>query len=155
MPDLPAIVKAAQNIHSLIAADLTAFGGILRCSKCHREQPLGEADIASNLRHGWPRCCGETMIWVTQRQLAAENWGPIPDGCELVAVPADGWRIDTGQRCRRASAGRKACGRPSVASLERGTTRKQRWAYCIDHLYGRWIEDGQVMHWILRETREN
>lgn len=62
-------VKRAQGTHSAIAADLAPFGGILKCRDCQRTQPLG--DVAGNLREGWPRCCGHTMRWITQRQLDA------------------------------------------------------------------------------------
>jgi hypothetical protein len=53
-----------------IASALSGFGGILRCTICKRERPLG--DIGGKLRHGWPKCCGYTMTWVTQRQLDEE-----------------------------------------------------------------------------------
>jgi hypothetical protein len=65
-----------------------------------------------------------------------------------------GWRLVTGKKCRSgAGPGRKACGRPSVAELNRGYRRQQPawWAYCEWHLYGRWAEDGQIMHWVLVE----
>ena len=35
-------------------------------------------------------------------------------------------------------------------AFARGTYRTQWWAYCERHSFGRWIEDGKVMHWILR-----
>ena len=77
---------------------------------------------------------------------------PVEDA---VAVPDPRWRTDEGRRCRWAvGPGGTTCKAPSVAALnrERHTSRRGRvadwWAYCGDHLYGRWIEDGQVMHWI-------
>lgn len=91
-----------------------------------------------------------------------------PAGCELVAVPvssvesAGEWRLEAGKPCRRRTGGR-TCGAPSVAALKRthhypagngGLTRRPFpvwWPYCPDHLYGKWIEGGQVMCWILRE----
>jgi len=78
------------------------------------------------------------------------NWTDIPEGHEVVAVPDTEWDIGTGgRRCRRAfGRGTKACGKPAVAVLRRGA-RGQLWAYCADHLYGRWIENGFVMHYIL------
>ncbi len=45
------------------------FGGLLRCTVCGREEPLG--NIAGNLRNGWPRRHDLTMRWWTQRQLDA------------------------------------------------------------------------------------
>jgi hypothetical protein len=55
------------------------------------------------------------------------------------------------------------CERPPVADLERrrllDTWQGERvvpswWGYCPAHMldYGRWIEDGRVMRWILREV---
>ena len=74
MTQLPEIVKRAATLNSSVAADLAGFGGILRCADgCGREQPLG--DIAGSLRSGWPKCCGYTMRWVTQRQLDEEARG--------------------------------------------------------------------------------
>lgn len=77
MTELPEIVKRATALHSAIAADLEHFGGILRCAGgCQREQPLG--DVADSLRHGWPKCCGHTMRWVTQRELDGEAPALLP-----------------------------------------------------------------------------
>lgn len=55
--------------------DPSVFGGLLRCTECGREQPLGDA--TSHLRTGWPMCCSYTMRWLTQRELDAEH----NDGC--------------------------------------------------------------------------
>jgi hypothetical protein len=63
-------IERAQGIHDAIADDLAPFGGLLRCTTCKREQPLG--DVAGNLRDGWPKCCGYTMTWMTQRLLDEE-----------------------------------------------------------------------------------
>lgn len=151
--ELPDIIKRATGLTGATAADLAVAGGILRCGECGAEQPLG--DVAAHLGHGWPKCDGLTMTWVTLKQLAAER--EIPDGYELVAVPAKDWRLQPGKHCRAgASPCRHACGRPSVAELKRGSKRYPSWwAYCLDHLYANWIEDGQVWHWILREKEAN
>jgi hypothetical protein len=62
------------------------------------------------------------------------------------------WRLASGRKCRAgAGGGHNACGRPCVAELRRAAIRVAWWAYCEQHLYGRWIEDGQVMHWQLAE----
>jgi hypothetical protein len=92
-----------------------------------------------------------TRTWVTAKMLAAESWGVVPAGYELTAVPDPGWVVDEHPRpCRRAHGrGTFACGRPSAAVVYRGQSR-QPWGYCGSHMYGRWIEGGQVMHWILR-----
>jgi hypothetical protein len=60
-----------MSITASIAADLSQLGGILRCTTCGQERPVG--DIAGKLDHGWPRCCGYTMSWVTQRLLDEET----------------------------------------------------------------------------------
>lgn len=84
----------------------------------------------------------------------------VPDGYELVAVPVSSletggeWRPVTGKRCRYARQGRIQCVQPSVAEVQRGEVRVQWWAYCASHCYGKWVEDGQVMTWILREKEE-
>ena len=71
------------------------------------------------------------------------------------------WRLASGKKCRSRGGRGKACGRPCVAELNRvryaSYTRSDLrrlpswWAYCEQHLYGRWIEDGQIMHWVLVE----
>jgi hypothetical protein len=74
MTDLPGIVRRATTIHTAIAADLAGFGGILRCTgECGRTEELDAAKIERYLRHGWPKCCGYTMRWVTQRELSEEK----------------------------------------------------------------------------------
>ena len=86
------------------------------------------------------------------------SWPEVPEGHEVVAVADTDWLVVAGKRCRwgasHATGGRTdrhACGKPSVAELLRGTSRPQWWAYCGEHLYGRWIENGQVMHRILKK----
>lgn len=64
-------LRISPDLHVKIADDLADFGGLLLCTVCGREQPLG--DVAGNLREGWPKCCGYTMRWVTARQLAEED----------------------------------------------------------------------------------
>lgn len=157
MNDFPFAVEAD------IAKRAAGLGGILRCEECGGERPAD--DVAGYLRNGWPRHCGTTMTYVTLKLLAAESRGEVPEGYELVAVPDDDWRVEAGIPCRRQGARSKVCGKPSVASLNRPRRlratdyRPERladsyWSYCIDHLYGRWIENGQVMHWVLRERGE-
>ena len=158
MSDLPEIVKRAAGLHVAITADLSVFGGVVRCGTCGREEPAD--DIAGHVRSGWPKCCGLTMTWVTRKQLLAEQW-EVPEGHELAAVISENWRIETGKLCSR-RLGRTTCRKPSAASLNRGCRRwsaaldtYREWdawhPYCLEHLYGNWIEHGVVMHWILRE----
>lgn len=56
-------------------------------------------------------------------------------------------------RCRHGSGPKHpACGQPAVAWLDRGRGRRRNWwAYCERHLFGRWIEDGRLMCWKLQE----
>lgn len=84
---------------------------------------------------------------------------PAPEGYHYEAVPADDWRLVEveGKKCR-GSAGRRlaSCGAPAVAELlryEYGTAGRW-WAYCPDHMYGKWVEDGRVMSWITRANDE-
>ena len=78
-----------------------------------------------------------------------------PDGYEQVAVTSSlNWRLVSGKRCRR-----PRCPNPAVAELNRGAycasgRRDNWWAYCETHVgdYRSWVEDGQVMHWALREV---
>lgn len=89
-------------------------------------------------------------------------YSPAPEGHEWVAVPDQTWRLvdehqttaasPTGKRCRLMLTGHTYCRQPAVAELKRGTRRPRWWAYCPEHMYGRWIENGQVMHWVLREV---
>lgn len=62
-----------QTISEAMAVELNQFGGVLRCQKCQTEQGIG--DIARRLREGWPKHCGYTMTWVTQRMLDGERGG--------------------------------------------------------------------------------
>lgn len=97
--------------------------------------------------------CG-CQMWMREnpshKEMAAAG-RDVPAGWELVAIPDPGWRWRTGRQCRYAEAGHRRCEGYAAAELRRGTVRPQWWAYCPDHMYGRWVEGGKVMHWILRE----
>lgn len=58
-----------MGLYDSIADSVRPFGGFLRCETCDCRQELG--DIAHKFQHGWPKCCGYTMHWWTQRQVAA------------------------------------------------------------------------------------
>lgn len=83
-------------------------------------------------------------------------WSPPPEGFHFEAVEqGPEWKTPSigAGRCRF-QVGRKACGKPTVATLMRPVyrhtgTKAQPWDYCADHLYGRWLEDGKVMGWRL------
>lgn len=82
-----------------------------------------------------------------------------PAGCEFVAAVDELWRVGGrgDRRCRYWVNGR-SCGQPSVARMNRPRHRRGGfvtptwWFYCAEHLYGRWIEDGHVMAWHVREN---
>lgn len=85
----------------------------------------------------------------------------VPQGFEWVAEPEEGWTMErpttkagkpAADRCRYFVGGR-AHGAPAVAWLFRSVWSRPGgvpWAYCGEHLFGRWIEDGRVMNWRLR-----
>lgn len=83
----------------------------------------------------------------------APSW-EAPEGHEHIAVEeGPDWQPDTTRRCRYTiGPGHRACGRQSTVALLRGSSRKSWWGYCglPGHAYGRWAEDGKVMHWIVR-----
>jgi hypothetical protein len=76
----------------------------------------------------------------------------VPEGFRYVWVPDEGWRVNPSReegllhRCRWGAGYRsKACGRPSVAALNRrrhvGRGRVDSWwHYCEQHLYGRRLD---------------
>lgn len=68
------------------------------------------------------------------------------------AVPDESWRIPPlveQSECRWGSPRNGYCKRPAVAVLRRGKQNRW-WAYCERHLYGRWVEGGQVLIWRIR-----
>lgn len=65
---------AALDGPSICAEATAIFGGFLRCEDCGHRRQLG--NLAANYRDGWPRCCGYTMRWWTQRQVDA---GEVPE----------------------------------------------------------------------------
>ncbi len=76
---------------------------------------------------------------------------PLPAGHRWAPTFDEDWRlvVNLDRRCR-ANAGHKhrGCGAPAVAELNRSRTdRPMWWAYCADHMYGRWIEEGAVKQW--------
>lgn len=80
-----------------------------------------------------------------------------PEGYRFEVVPADPtWRIaneeEHARKCRWST--KNPCPNPSVLALRRprsGFRDGVWWFYCAEHAYafGRWIEDGTVMYWVL------
>ncbi len=64
------------KMYGAIDDELTGFGGYLRCETCGAVQPLGSP--GEKVKHGWPKCCGYTMRWWTQRQIDAGDVPPSP-----------------------------------------------------------------------------
>jgi hypothetical protein len=78
-----------------------------------------------------------------------------PVGRDWVAEVDPMWRLATeGENllytCRKRIDGER-CQNAPVAALLRGRTQSRWWLYCPTHMYGRWIEDGQVMWWVARK----
>lgn len=72
-----------------------------------------------------------------------------PEGYHFEVVPDPDWKVESRGFCRR-------CNSPAVATLFRvaryrtGLRIRVPWRYCREHMYGRWIDDGAVVHRILR-----
>jgi hypothetical protein len=78
---------------------------------------------------------------------------------------AEEWRLPSRYpRCRRKVGQRVMCPNAPVADMRRMRTidspvsggrtlrKPEWWAYCAEHMYGNWIEDGKVVHWKLIEA---
>lgn len=65
-----------MSFHAAVARDVAGLGGFLRCETCGHRQELREHQMAGYLANGWPKCCGHTMRWWTQRQI--DN-GEVPN----------------------------------------------------------------------------
>lgn len=62
----------SEKLHTKIGGELARLGGVLRCRACGAERALSSpTQIGGYLDSGWPMCHGETMEWLTQRQLDA------------------------------------------------------------------------------------
>jgi hypothetical protein len=103
--------------------------------------------------------------WQTRREgrPVPREGSPPPPGYEYVATASDlmHWRLTAGKRCRwGAGCHTRACGRPCAAEVNRGAHVRGKfvsrwWAYCERHMYGRWIEDGQILMWALAKVEED
>ncbi len=75
MSSLSDMVKRVSGVHDAIGCSLDQFGGFLRCETCRTVRTMGVGDAGRYTAKGWPRCCGYTMRWWTQRQI---NAGEVP-----------------------------------------------------------------------------
>jgi hypothetical protein len=79
---------------------------------------------------------------------------PPRDGYAWTVVVDEDWRLATAdeaaiRKCRGSTW--HPCPNPPAAALSRGFAGRRRWwFYCAEHMYGRWIEDGQVVMWSAR-----
>lgn len=94
-------------------------------------------------------CGGE--IGTGRSVTRPEPWdNPDPEEFHFEPVECDErWKLHIGSPCRSMLPGHIICRAPSVAALNRGSKRVQWWAYCAEHMYGKWIEDGRVWEWRL------
>jgi hypothetical protein len=65
-----------SGFHERTGNEMASFGGFLRCETCRRTEGLDGQATGVYLKRGWPRCCGYTMRWWTQRQVDA---GEVPE----------------------------------------------------------------------------
>ena len=84
---------------------------------------------------------------------------PPPHGYRWVWKPDPEWRVLPPTLrpplCRRSGPGHVFCENEAVAEFQRQRSgRGEWWGYCADHLYGRRIEDGVVLHRVARPVRE-
>lgn len=66
-----AVKQAITNVARFgesVSESLAGFGGYLRCRTCGYSRDLGDPGRRV-MGQGWPKCCGYTMEWITQRQI--------------------------------------------------------------------------------------
>jgi hypothetical protein len=66
-----------MSIHEVIGGKVSPLGGLLRCETCGRTRDL--VNVSAKLRNGWPKHCGYTMRWWTQRQINAGEMPALPN----------------------------------------------------------------------------
>jgi hypothetical protein len=71
MDILEETVRRIAGVHEAIGSSLDGFGGRLRCETCRVGWALEPGMAGSYVARGWPKCCGYTMHWWTQRQIDA------------------------------------------------------------------------------------
>jgi len=62
------ITDKLSNLRSSIVQDVFPKGAILRCSLCGKEIDCSTNDCGYYLGHGWPVCCGYTMVLTVKEQ---------------------------------------------------------------------------------------
>lgn len=71
MSDAADMMGRIRAMQESISESLDGFGGFLRCESCDRSRDMRQGDAGYYTAHGWPKCCGLTMRWWTQRQIDA------------------------------------------------------------------------------------
>lgn len=91
---------------------------------------------------------------MSEQQSAVSNQPPVDDypGYHWEWVPDEGWQIGGDDRkCRMLR-----CMNAAAAGFWRRSVKgPQLWRYCADHMYGRKIENGVVVHRILVKDEES
>lgn len=100
--------------------------------------------------------------------LPSDTWAArssLPTGFRVAVVDenqrAHGckWTVGAeGRLCRfTVGPGHKTCRQPAAVLLHRHRYggRRNDWAYCAEHIYGRRIEDGRVLSTILVEVEDD
>jgi hypothetical protein len=96
------------------------------------------------------------MIVMTQDTATRPPQPAAPGrGLEYAAMPDPEWQVaEEGATCRVARPGTLACGEPAVAGKSRPADPISQWsAYCAGCAWEyreHWVEDGKVLHWVLR-----
>jgi hypothetical protein len=67
--DVNETVAWLAALPTAIGESLDKFGGYLRCETCHIGHTMKRGEAGYYTAHGWPKCCGLTMRWWTQRQI--------------------------------------------------------------------------------------
>lgn len=84
---LPEMIRRVQSLPGAIGAALDPFDGFLRCEECGHERQMQKGDAGYYTSKGWPKHCGYSMRWWTQRQVDA---GEVPEFGTHVTPPDEG-----------------------------------------------------------------
>lgn len=69
------LIARVGGLHGAIGQSLGEFGGYLRCETCRAQITMSADRAGRYTARGWPKCCGYSMHWWTQRQIDA---GQVP-----------------------------------------------------------------------------
>ena len=86
----------------------------------------------------------------TSKRPAPSSSVPLGYHHEAYVQPGGDWRVPAVNEsgCRQLGPGRVRCDRPPVATLYRGSRlTRTPWNYCEQHLFGGWVENGEIYRW--------